>query len=105
MSIVKMGSCRSARKGRSDWLLAKRVFPDKFLVKGGNSHTSKSLALATAAVVATAAAVAADKRQINNIRDTGPDTENTDHGPDMTSHVWKVKPSEFVQGKVKFVRV
>ncbi len=22
-------------------------------------------------------------RQINDIRDTGPDTENTDHGPDM----------------------
>jgi hypothetical protein len=21
--------------------------------------------------------------KINNIRDTGPDTENTDHGPDM----------------------
>jgi hypothetical protein len=23
-------------------------------------------------------------RQINDIRDTGPDTENTDHGPDMS---------------------
>ncbi len=27
--------------------------------------------------------IAKISRQINDIRDTGPDTENTDHGPDM----------------------
>jgi hypothetical protein len=33
-------------------------------------------------------------RQINDIRDTGPDTENTDHGPDMGFHGPLVKQSE-----------
>jgi hypothetical protein len=33
-------------------------------------------------------------RQINDIRDTGPDTENTDHGPDMVFYGPLVNQSE-----------
>jgi hypothetical protein len=33
-------------------------------------------------------------RQINDIRDTGPDTENTDHGPDMGFYGPLVNQSE-----------
>jgi hypothetical protein len=33
-------------------------------------------------------------RQINDIRDTGPDTENTDHGPDMGFYGSPVNQSE-----------
>ncbi len=33
-------------------------------------------------------------RQINDIRDTGPDTENTDHGPDMGFYGLLVNQSE-----------
>jgi hypothetical protein len=33
-------------------------------------------------------------RQINDIRDTGPDTENTDHGPDMDFYGPLVNQSE-----------
>ena len=33
-------------------------------------------------------------RQINDIRDTGPDTENTDHGPDMSFYGPLVNQSE-----------
>jgi hypothetical protein len=33
-------------------------------------------------------------RQINDIRDTGLDTENTDHGPDMGFYGLLVKQSE-----------
>jgi hypothetical protein len=33
-------------------------------------------------------------RQINVIRDTGPDTENTDHGPDMGFYGPLVNQSE-----------
>ena len=33
-------------------------------------------------------------RQINDIRDTGPDTENTDHGPDMGFYRPLVNQSE-----------
>jgi hypothetical protein len=33
-------------------------------------------------------------RQINDIRDTGPDTENTDHGPDMGFYGSLVNQSE-----------
>ncbi len=33
-------------------------------------------------------------RQINDIRDTGPDTENTDHGPDMGFYRSLVNQSE-----------
>jgi hypothetical protein len=32
--------------------------------------------------------------QINDIRDTGPDTENTDHGPDMAFYGPLVNKSE-----------
>jgi hypothetical protein len=32
--------------------------------------------------------------QINDIRDTGPDTENTDHGPDMGCYGPLVNQSE-----------
>jgi hypothetical protein len=32
--------------------------------------------------------------QINDIRDTGPDTENTDHGPDMGFYGPLVNQSE-----------
>ncbi len=34
------------------------------------------------------------KRQINDIRDTGPDTENTEHGPDMGFYGTLVNQSE-----------
>ena len=33
-------------------------------------------------------------RQINDIRDSGPDTENTDHGPDMGFYGPLVNQSE-----------
>jgi hypothetical protein len=33
-------------------------------------------------------------RQINDIRDSGPDTENTDHGPDMGFYEPLVNQSE-----------
>ena len=33
-------------------------------------------------------------RRINEIRDTGPDTENTDHGPDMDFYGPLVNQSE-----------
>ena len=33
-------------------------------------------------------------RQINDIRETGPDTENTDHGPDMFFYGPLVNQSE-----------
>jgi hypothetical protein len=33
-------------------------------------------------------------RQINDIRDTGPDTENTDHGPDIVFYGPLVNQSE-----------
>jgi hypothetical protein len=33
-------------------------------------------------------------RKINDIRDTGPDTENTDHGPDMGFYGPLVNQSE-----------
>jgi hypothetical protein len=33
-------------------------------------------------------------RQVNDIRDTGPDTENTDHGPDMGFYGPLVNQSE-----------
>jgi hypothetical protein len=33
-------------------------------------------------------------RQINDIRDTGPHTENTDHGPDLGSYGPLVNQSE-----------
>ena len=36
-------------------------------------------------------------RQINDIRDTGPDTENTDHGPDMGFYGPLVNQSESVE--------
>jgi hypothetical protein len=35
-------------------------------------------------------------RQINDIRDTGPDTENTDHGPYMGFNGPLVNQSEFL---------
>jgi hypothetical protein len=37
---------------------------------------------------------AKNSRQINDIRDTGPDTENTDHGPDMDFYGPLVNQSE-----------
>ena len=36
----------------------------------------------------------ATARQINDIRDTGPDTENSDHGPDMGFYGPLVNQSE-----------
>jgi hypothetical protein len=36
----------------------------------------------------------ATARQINDIRDTGPDTENRDHGPDMGFYGLLVNQSE-----------
>ena len=38
--------------------------------------------------------IAKISRQVNDIRDTGPDTENTDHGPDMSFYGPLVNQSE-----------